>query len=112
MHKTGEQQPLPVAEVKPGDFPIGSMESRAAARMLASRKREASKEVIAIKFIPARDGHPDAEKMQNPPRLIRRSEGPDSIFEFWSWADADDERRVGLCSTNEDGPPRQEGTAG
>jgi len=29
MNYARKPQPLPVAEVKPGDFPLGSMESRA-----------------------------------------------------------------------------------
>ena len=90
MNKARKEQPLPVAEVKPGDFPLGSIESRAAARALLERKNEAKHiRVLKIMFMPARDGHPDAEKMRNPPRLIRSSEGPDSIFEFWDWDDSD-----------------------
>ena len=50
MHNTGEQQPLPVAEVKPGDFPLGSLESRAAARALVERKSK-PKRIIQIRFL-------------------------------------------------------------
>ena len=89
MNNTGKQQPLPVAELRPGDFPLGSVESRAVARALAERKNEA-KRVFKIQFMPARDGCPDVEKMRNPPRLIRRCEGPDSTFEFWGWDGADE----------------------
>lgn len=50
MNNTGKQQSLPVAEVKPGDFPLGSVESRAAARALAERKRK-TKRIIQIRFV-------------------------------------------------------------
>ena len=69
MNNTGKQQQLPVAEVKPGfgvgvgDFPIGSIESRAAARMLASRK-SAEKQVIQIRFV-----SPDG-RVEDGPRIV------------------------------------------
>jgi hypothetical protein len=90
MNNTGKVQLLPVAEVKPGDFPLGSLESRVAARALAERKNE-TKCVFSIRFMPARDGCADVVKMQNPPRLIRRAEGPDSITELWGWDSAADD---------------------
>jgi|HubBroStandDraft_4_1064222.scaffolds.fasta_scaffold1329925_1 hypothetical protein len=93
MNYARKPQPLPVAEVKPGDFPLGSMESRAAARALAERKNE-GKRILMIQFIPARVGHPDVEKMSNPPRLIRRVEVPDSVTGFWGWDDADEVGRA------------------
>lgn len=84
MNNARKMQPLPVAKVKPGDFPLGSLESRVAARAIAERKND-EKCVYQIQFIPVRDGRPDAEKMQSPPRLIRRVEGADSVFEIWDW---------------------------
>lgn len=63
MHNTGEQQPLPVAEVKPGDFPLGSLESRAAARTLAERKSK-PKRVLQIRFV-----SPDGS-IEDGPRVV------------------------------------------
>jgi hypothetical protein len=89
MNNNGIQRCCPQKEWSPGDFPLGSVESRAEARALAERKNEA-KLVFKIQFVPARDGCPDAERMRNPPRLIRRCEGSDSTLEFWGWDDADE----------------------
>ena len=50
MNNAGKQQRLPVAEVKPGDFPLGSLESRVAARALAERKSK-PKRVLQIRFL-------------------------------------------------------------
>jgi len=88
MNNTGKQQPLPVAELKPGDFPLGSVESRAAARMLAERKVEAPKQVWSIRFVSSRDV--EAGKLCKP-RLIRRVEDSDSIMELWDCADCSDD---------------------
>ena len=45
--------------LRPGDFPLGSIESRAAVRaMLASRKAN-SGQGLTVCFIPAKDGQPD-----------------------------------------------------
>jgi hypothetical protein len=44
MDDTRKEQQLPVAEVKPGDFPLCSMESRATARAFAESKNRAKRE--------------------------------------------------------------------
>jgi len=88
MNNTGERPLLRVAETKPGDFPLGSMESRAAARMLAERKVEAPKQVWNIQFVSSRDVQ--AGKLCKP-RLIRRVEDSDSVMELWDCADCSDD---------------------
>jgi hypothetical protein len=88
MNKSEKEQSLPVAELKPGDFPVGSIESRAAARMLAERKKAAVKQVLRIQFVSSRDVQ--SGKLCNP-RLIRREEGTHVITEFWDCADCSDD---------------------
>ena len=83
MNKTEKRHPLPVAEMKPGDFPVGSIESRAAARMLAERKKAVVKQVRRIQFVSSRDVQ--SGKLCKL-RLIRRTEGVDVITEFWDCA--------------------------
>jgi hypothetical protein len=50
MNNTRKEQPLPGAEVKPSDFPLCSVESRAAVRALAERKSK-PKRIIQIRFV-------------------------------------------------------------
>jgi hypothetical protein len=51
MNNAGKKQMLPVAEeLKPGDFPLCSVESREAARALAERKSK-PKRIIQIRFV-------------------------------------------------------------
>jgi len=59
-------------------------------QLLTEKSGYEAKRVFKIQFVPARDGRPDADKMRNPPRLIRRCEGSDSTVEFWGWDDADE----------------------
>jgi hypothetical protein len=60
MGNTRKEQQLPLAEVKPGDFPLCSMESRATARALAERKNKA-KRIMQIVFV-----SPDGSKEDGP----------------------------------------------
>jgi hypothetical protein len=46
--------------IRPGDFPVGSVASRAAARSLLEMRRQ-SKEVIRVIFVEV--GHPDDEPL-------------------------------------------------
>jgi hypothetical protein len=91
MNNTEKQHSLPVAEMKPGDFPVGSIESRAAARMLAERKKAAVKQVLRIQFVSSCDVQ--SGKLCKP-RLIRRTEGVDVITEFWDCADCSDDAQL------------------
>jgi hypothetical protein len=60
MDDIRKEQQLPLAEVKPGDFPLCSMESRAAARAFAESKNRA-KQIIQIVLV-----SPDGSKEDGP----------------------------------------------
>lgn len=91
INNTGKLHPLPVAEMKPGDFPVGSIESRAAARLLAERKKAAVKPVRRIQFVSSCDVQ--SGKLCKP-RLIRCTEGAHEITEFWDCADCSDDAQL------------------
>ena len=76
-NKLRETLPLPATPM-PGDFAIGSTESRAAARMLAESKNK-PKQVRKILFVDPNDNRE--------PRLLRRLEGADLIWEMWGYND-------------------------
>jgi len=84
MNNTEKQQPLPVAEVKPGDFPLVSIESRAEARMIAEKIANRHKLVRRIVFVPT--GLDEAKRKSLAGACcFRRVEGADEITEFWHW---------------------------
>jgi hypothetical protein len=53
--------------LRPEDFPLGSIESRAVARALAKGK---SSQVIIVHFVAAKDGRPDTHDPQTPDLII------------------------------------------
>lgn len=84
MNNTRKQQPLPVAEVKPGDFSLGSVESRAAARMIAEKIANRHKLVRRIVFVPIGLDEAKRESLAGA-SCFRRVEGADETTEFWHW---------------------------
>ena len=73
---------------KPGDFPIGSVESRAAARMIAEKIANRPKLVRRIVFVPPGLDEAKVESLEGA-NCFRRVEGADTVWESWGW-DMDD----------------------
>jgi hypothetical protein len=82
VDNTTKKELLPVAEMKPGDFPLGSLESRVAARALVEARSGVEKLILNVHLIHAHDGH--AGRMgEHQPHLISRQEGSDCILQIW-----------------------------